>query len=119
MFWPEKDTSACQCLAVEFRPSDETWFDLCQQLGVRLCWPPDFNGLWIEPDGRAPQSPSAAPATAGLTTPRTVRSARMVSPEPAASNGLTSRRASKVMARGTGITRSVASSAEGSLSAGP
>lgn len=32
-------------LAVEKKPTDESWAELCQTLGVRLVWPPDFERL--------------------------------------------------------------------------
>ncbi|WP_206744642.1 hypothetical protein [Actinopolymorpha singaporensis] len=32
-------------LAVERAPSDLSWRDLCSNLDVLLCWPPDFEGL--------------------------------------------------------------------------
>jgi hypothetical protein len=32
-------------LAVERRPSDDSWAALCGKLGVRLIWPPDFEQL--------------------------------------------------------------------------
>jgi hypothetical protein len=32
-------------LAVERAPGDPAWRELCDSLGVRLIWPPDFDGL--------------------------------------------------------------------------
>jgi hypothetical protein len=32
-------------LATEREPLDETWHGLCKALGIRLAWPPHFNGL--------------------------------------------------------------------------
>ena len=34
-------------LAVERRPSDASWTELCNRLGVRLVWPPSFEQLYI------------------------------------------------------------------------
>jgi hypothetical protein len=32
-------------LAVEWKPDESAWNDLCQRLGVRLVWPPGFENL--------------------------------------------------------------------------
>jgi hypothetical protein len=32
-------------LIAERKPSDPTWWELCQSLGVGLVWGPDFDGL--------------------------------------------------------------------------
>lgn len=32
-------------LAVESRPTDDSWSALCEDLGVRLCWPPTFDAI--------------------------------------------------------------------------
>jgi hypothetical protein len=39
------DAAVRAVLAVEKEPVDSSWRDLCRQLDVILCWPPDFAGL--------------------------------------------------------------------------
>jgi hypothetical protein len=41
----DRATNVQPVLAVERRPSDESWVGLCDRLGVRLVWPPEFAQL--------------------------------------------------------------------------
>jgi transposase-like protein len=55
-------TEARAVLAVEREPADRSWLELCDALGVTLCWPPNFEGLeYVASVVVAGSGPPAAP----------------------------------------------------------
>ena len=40
------DKAVLAVLATERQPSDKTWLELCQALGIALVWPEFFDSLW-------------------------------------------------------------------------